>query len=103
MAALREGGVGWSEQIMQLNSRWFSRPDLTILTYSEWLLKKWTDLIRKINLIIVNIDGIYVKALSCVDRPSPPVKLKQFTTLSSFVHLIESSSNTTCKLDPLPT
>ena len=49
---------------------------------SKWLLKKLTNLIRKINLIMENIDSICVEAPSYVDRPSSSVKLKQFTTLS---------------------
>ena len=61
--------------------------------------------IKKINLIMENIDGICVEAPSRVDRPSPSVKLKQFTLLSknNVVQLIERSSNATCRLDPLPT
>jgi len=52
-----------------------------------------------------NIDGICVEAPSRVDRPSPSVKLEQFTALSKnkVMQLIERSSDATCKLDPLPT
>lgn len=52
-----------------------------------------------------NFDGICVEAPLCVDRPSPSVKPKQFTTLSKkeVVRLIERSFNATCKFDPLPT
>ena len=59
--------------------------------------------IKKIDSIMENIDAINVEP-PFRDLQCPEVKLSQFSELSEnkVRQLIESSSNATCQLDPLP-
>ena len=60
--------------------------------------------IKKIDLILENIDAINVEP-PLLDCRCGDVKLSQFSELSEnkVRQLIESFSNATCQLDPLPT